>query len=549
MICGTRNACQSGARQTAPRHVGLSQVPAATRWAIRPIGPARRHRSRLGAAVRAASALAGQIEKGGRRLRRDPPRANTRKLACPPPEATQPGGDADHPTRRHSLHVLVEHALGELGRGRLPGSAAARQFVVRQVHVERVGLGVDGDDVAVAHQRQPAAQIRFGRDMAHHKAVRPAGETSVGDERHALAQPLAHDNRGDGEHLAHTGAALRPFIANDHHIAVGDTVLLDGFQRQFFRVKDLSRAGEAQAFFARDLGDRALGGKVAVKNLQMPRRLDRLADGMHDLLACLEVGQVGQVFFQRLARHGHAVAIEQPLTQQQPLHSGHATHVAQFFHDIAARRLEVGQHRRAVGHFLEVVNGQRHIGGARHGDQVHHGVGGAAQCDDHRDGVLKRLARQDVRRLDVLLQQIEQRRADAVAFGDLLRAGRRDGRTVGQAQAQRLDGGPHGVGRVHAAARARAGASMLEHGLELLLGNLFGEPLAVGLKGRDNIQILAVQMAGADGAAVDDDAGPIEPRNRHDRTGHVLVAAGEGDVGIVPLGTHDRLDGVGDDVA
>ena len=43
---------------------------------------------------------------------------------------------------------------------------------------------------------------------------------------------------------------------------------------------------------------------------------------------------------------------------------------------------------------------QLHAGGVRHREQVQHGVGRAAERDDHGDGVLERLARHDVARPD-----------------------------------------------------------------------------------------------------------------------------------------------------
>ena len=57
------------------------------------------------------------------------------------------------------------------------------------------------------------------------------------------------------------------------------------------------------------------------------------------------------------------------------------------------------------------------------------------------------------------------------------------------------------------------------------------------------------RVAGADRAAVDHEAGPIQPAERHQRPGHVLVAAGQHDAGVVPLGAHHGFDRVGDEVA
>lgn len=52
----------------------------------------------------------------------------------------------------------------------------------------------------------------------------------------------------------------------------------------------------------------------------------------------------------------------------------------------------------------------------------------------------------------------------------------------------------------------------------------------------------ATTLSHHDGGAVDPSHGDEAPR-------HVLVAARDGDVGVVPLPPHDRLDRVGDDVA
>ena len=89
--------------------------------------------------------------------------------------------------------------------------------------------------------------------------------------------------------------------------------------------------------------------------------------------------------------------------------------------------------------------------------------------------------------------------------------------------------------------------------LAFVFGDPAGEEFAVTLKCADDIAFLVVAAkvgeAGLDRAAVDHDAGAIQPTHGHDAAGHVLVAAGQGDAGVVPLGTHHRFDRVGDQVA
>src|SRR5690606_35969872 len=97
--------------------------------------------------------------------------------------------------------VLGEHAaLGFVGR-HLPGRAAARQLVVAQGHLDAARAAVDRHHVAVLDERDGAALLRLGADVADDEAVRSAAEASVGDERHVVAEPGAHDGRRRREHL------------------------------------------------------------------------------------------------------------------------------------------------------------------------------------------------------------------------------------------------------------------------------------------------------------------------------------------------------------
>ncbi len=60
-------------------------------------------------------------------------------------------------------------------------------------------------------------------------------------------------------------------------------------------------------------------------------------------------------------------------------------------------------------------------------------------------------------------------------------------------------------------------------------------------------QILSVEMAGRDGAAVEHERGDIEPCERHHSAGHVLVAAGDGDEAVEEIPARDQFYRVGDD--
>ena len=86
------------------------------------------------------------------------------------------------------------HSVPEVyGRARLPAPGAVRELGRGELDVERAGLGVDVDDVAVLEQADRAADRRLGADMADAEAARGAREAAVGDQRHLVAHALAVD--------------------------------------------------------------------------------------------------------------------------------------------------------------------------------------------------------------------------------------------------------------------------------------------------------------------------------------------------------------------
>src|SRR3546814_7244836 len=101
--------------------------------------------------------------------------------------------------------------------------------------------------------------------MTDAEAARGTREAAVGDERHRLAQALAVDGGGRGQHLAPAGAALRPLVADDDHVAGLHLVLHHRLERVLLAVDAARRAGEDELLPAGDLHDRALSGEVALK--------------------------------------------------------------------------------------------------------------------------------------------------------------------------------------------------------------------------------------------------------------------------------------------
>src|SRR5438874_10103616 len=135
------------------------------------------------------------------------------------------------------LGVAPERARLVLVPARLPALAALGQFGVAEGDLDGALGGVEGDHVAVAEQRDRAADCRLGPDMADAEAARRAGEAAVGDERDLAAGALAVERRRCRQHLAHAGAAARALVADDEDVALLVLPLLDAGEARLLAVE------------------------------------------------------------------------------------------------------------------------------------------------------------------------------------------------------------------------------------------------------------------------------------------------------------------------
>ena len=236
--------------------------------------------------------------------------------------------------------------------------------------------------------------------------------------------------------------------------------------------------------------------------------------------------------------------MQQPGVEQRLHQRLDAADGDEFGHGVVAGGAHVRQHWHARADAREVVDGQRHAGGTGNRQQVQHRVGGALERRRHRDGVLEGFHAQDVRGLDAGLHKEGHGHARLMGVLALVLADGLLGRRVRQRHAHRLDRRRHGVGGVHAGAGAWAGDGRLLHRQQFAVAHRAGGMAAHGLEHGDDVAPL---FAGLDGAAVDEDARPIQPRQRHRARRHVLVAAADGHHAVEALGPHHRFDGVGDD--
>jgi hypothetical protein len=212
-------------------------------------------------------------------------------------------------------------------------------------------------------------------------------------------------------------------------------------------------------FLAGDLGHRALGARLPRRIWMWPVGLIGRSSGW--MTRWPSAGPAHRPGSRPLSPgHRQAVAVDEAVLPQVLHQPGVPPMPCMSSMTNCAAGLQVGQEGHAVADSLEVVDGQRHVHRSRHGNEVQHGVGAAAQGhdDDHR--VLERGPGHDVARLDVALQQQADGCGRLPALVVLLGRLGRGGGAIGQAHAQGLDGAGHGVGRVHAAARAGAGAAV-----------------------------------------------------------------------------------------
>src|SRR5262249_50299867 len=144
------------------------------------------------------------------------------------------------------LGVLPQIPGSELRLARLPLGLALGEFLGRDLHVERAVHGVDGDDVAVADQRDRAAHGGLRPHMADAEPAGRAGEAAVGDERDLVAHALAVQRRGGGQHLTHAGAAARSLVADHQNLAFAIFLLADRLEAGLLAVEAARRAGELQ---------------------------------------------------------------------------------------------------------------------------------------------------------------------------------------------------------------------------------------------------------------------------------------------------------------
>ena len=193
--------------------------------------------------------------------------------------------------------------------------------------------------------------------MADHQTDRPAGEAAIGhqaDDNAALAAQRG-DARCGIQHFRHAGAADRPLIADDDHVAILEMVrvAVKHLEKLLLAVEDLGPTGEDIVVqTALDTGKLQHGAEfrrqVAAKDPQAAGRLIGAGDAVdHIAVRCRRV-EARKLFGQGLAGTGQHIAIQQAGIEKV-LHEDLDTALGvDIHHREAAERTRIDNHRHDI---------------------------------------------------------------------------------------------------------------------------------------------------------------------------------------------------------
>ncbi len=430
--------------------------------------------------------------------------------------------------------------------------------------------------------------------MADAGAGGAAGEAAVGDQRDAAVQAEALDVAGRSKHLLHARPAARPLVAHDDDVAGLDLLVEDAVGRLFLAAKD-DRGPLVDQHLGQHAGGldhAALGREVAVQHAEaagLGVRVALLADHVVDvgagdradrrrrrglaqqvvdrgdalgrhgraepvdlagLVGAALGAQVplGDVLAQGLAGDRRAVEGQQALViAQQGAEDGvDAAGDVDVLDVVLVARRDLAQVRGGLADVVDAAQVVVDLGLLGQGQGVEDGVGAAAHGHVHAQRVVDRLAVDDVARLEILVDQLDD--APGGPLVELAPLGRdgQGGAGAGQGQAEDLGQTVHRVGRVHArtGAAGRTG-DVLDAG-QLLVAHLAHLVLGDAVEGAKQV---GIALARGHRPARDDDRRHVGAQGGHHHAGGDLVAVGDADHAVEAVRLEHRLDGVGDQVA
>ncbi|MNK83561.1 hypothetical protein D3C87_1033780 [compost metagenome] len=136
--------------------------------------------------------------------------------------------------------------------------------------------------------------------------------------------------------------------------------------------------------------------------------------------------------------------------------------------------LDIGDERNVITVNLPVVLAKFDARMFRHRRQMRLGICRTADRRIDADRVQKRLARHDIRRLDILDNQFDGATAGAIGHLAAFAVSGRDRAAAGQRHAERFGNGIHGGGRAHGVAVANRRSGFQRRLQEFLAGDFAG---------------------------------------------------------------------------
>ena len=360
--------------------------------------------------------------------------------------------------------------------------------------------------------------------MADGCAAGRTGETAVGDERNRGIQLHAGQRGGRVEHLAHTRTALRAFVADDNNVTRHDLAVVNGGNCVFLAVEHACRTFVHHHFRCncRTLDNTAVLCDVAPQNSDAAGLRIRILERTNDLGVLVD--NALKVLADRLTGAGDERQVEE-IALGQLLHDGRnaACHI-KLLNVVRACRCEVTDIRHLAGQFVQGLKLERYARLVGDSQQVQNRVGRAA--DRHLAGqrVAECCRREDVARLDVLLDQLHDLHAGVLCQMNTGSRNRRGRAVARQRHADRFGQAVHRVCGVHACARAAARAGIALGFVEGRLVHHAGLVSADRLEGFGQGYLLTAEMACEHRAAGNQNGRNVQTSGSHQHAGHDLVA-------------------------
>ncbi len=181
-------------------------------------------------------------------------------------------------------------------------------------------------------------------------------KTAIGDEGNLVPHALTIDRRRGGQHLTHTGAAFRAFVADHENLAFLVVTAFNRGKGIFFTIKAARCSGEDEVFHPRHFHDRAFGGEVTAQANHTTRRAERVGHRVDNNLIRREF-DIGQVFRHGLAADGDAVTMDETAIQKGFQQNRYTADFKHILGNKLAARLEVsdiGCALENLGHIMQI---------------------------------------------------------------------------------------------------------------------------------------------------------------------------------------------------